>query len=452
MNLEKTFFEFIRENALFKVDEPVLLAVSGGIDSMVLCELCSRMGFRFAIAHAHFGLRAKDSDDDADFVRKAAEKYKVPFFIQHFDTLEQKQDSGKGIQQIARDLRYNWFQELMEGENELGLKMNHLLTAHHADDQVETILMQFLRGTGISGLRGILPGDAGIGGRVVRPLLFASKSDLLSFAQKENIEWREDVSNTKADYTRNALRLKIIPQLLEIFPSLRDNMQKNASRFREIELWVADIVHAWKLKNEVLDGNEIKWPVSHLMKQKGKSALMYELLAPFGFSSGQIKDALQLLNSENGKYIQSSSHRLIRNRKWMVVSPIISQEATRIPVEPDSKMAETSLGNFCFETINPDQISLNPKIAALDASLLQFPLWIRPWEQGDYFYPLGLSKKKKISRFLIDNKLSKSEKERIWVIESDKKIIWVCGLRIDHRFRVTEKTKEVLTISLVMPE
>ena len=188
------------------------------------------------------------------------------------------------------------------------------------------------------------------------------------------------------------------------------------------------------------------------MKQKGKSALMYELLAPFGFSSGQIKDAIHLLISENGKYIQSNTHRLIRNRKWMVVSPIFSQKATRIPIESDSKMAETPLGTFRFETINPDQISRNPKIAELDASHLQFPLWIRPWEQGDYFYPLGLSKKKKISRFLIDNKLSKSEKERIWVIESDKKIIWVCGLRIDHRFRVTEKTKEVLKISLVTSE
>lgn len=446
------FLEFIRVESLFRTDEPVLIAVSGGVDSMVLCELCNRSGFQFAIAHAHFGLREKDSDLDADFVKSAAEKYKVPFFIHYFNTLEQKQNSGKSIQQIARDLRYNWFQRIMEGENEQGLKMNHLLTAHHADDQVETILMQFLRGTGISGLRGMLPRQAGIGERVVRPLLFASKSDILSFAVNENLVWREDVSNTKADYTRNALRLNIIPKLLDIFPSLKENIQKNASRFREIELWVAEIVSVWKLKNEVLVGNEIKWPVYQLMKQKGKSALMYELLAPFGFSSGQIKDALQLLNSENGKYIQSTTHRLIRNRKWMIVSPIIFLKATRIPIEPDSKMAETPIGTFLFETILSNQISLDSKIAELDAFHLQFPLWIRPWEHGDYFYPLGLSKKKKVSRFLIDNKLSKSEKERIWVVESDKKIIWVCGMRIDHRFRVTEKTKEVLKISLVSAE
>ncbi|MEY4702407.1 MAG: hypothetical protein RIR96_304, partial [Bacteroidota bacterium] len=172
----------------------MLIAVSGGVDSVVLCELCHRAGFHFSIAHAHFGLRGKDSDADADFVRSLSSKYQVPFFIRHFNTLEEMKSSGNGLQQTARELRYHWFLRLLEGENEEQITMSHLLTAHHADDQAETMLMHFLKGTGLSGLRGMLPGDSGIGARVVRPLLFASKKDILAFAQQEKLEWREDVS------------------------------------------------------------------------------------------------------------------------------------------------------------------------------------------------------------------------------------------------------------------
>ena len=447
MNLLHDFVFFINQEFLFHKQDHLLIGVSGGLDSVVLCELCHQAGFSFSIAHAHFGLRGDDSDKDAEFVRELANRYQVRFYLNRFKTLELQQEKGMGIQELARDLRYQWFNQLIsEGDANVSY---HVLTAHHANDQVETVLMNFCRGTGITGLRGMLPKDAGIGEKVVRPLLFAYKQQLLDFAVSHQLTWREDVSNEKIDYTRNALRLAGIPALTDIFPAFANNVLNNSVRFKTMDVLMGDWVKKWKSKYELKVGNEIHWPVLPLQKQPGAEALLFELLHAYGFSVGQIGEAVKLLQAETGKFVANSAFRLIRNRKWLILSPIAVNVSGLIPVEDGVREVVLPFGCLQIEHLPLGEIEKDAFVAQLDKGDIEFPLWCRPWKTGDYFYPLGLNKKKKINRFLIDLKLSATEKEKVWVIESKKRILWVIGLRIDHRFSVMPSTKEVLKISLI---
>ena len=447
MNLLQEFVDFINKENLFAKKDHLLIGVSGGLDSVVLCELCHLAGFSFSIAHAHFGLRGEDSDKDAEFVRDLADRYQVRFYLNRFNTLELQQETGKGIQELARDLRYQWFNQLILEEKSNNYQ--HILTAHHANDQVETVLMNFCRGTGIRGLRGMLTKDGGIGANVVRPLLFASKQQLQDFAKLNNLSWREDVSNSKTDYTRNALRLEGIPALNDIFPSFADNVLSNSARFKSIDMLMGDWVKKWRDKYEIRVGNEIHWPVLPLQKQIGVEALLFELLHDYGFSVGQVGEAVKLLKAETGKYLSTSAFRLIRNRKGLILSPIATEISGFIPVELGVEEVVLPMGKLKIEHLPLGEIEKDAWIAQLDECDIEFPLWCRPWKTGDYFYPLGLNKKKKINRFLIDLKLSAPEKEKVWVIESKKRIIWVIGLRIDHRFSISPTTKSVLKMSLI---
>ena len=435
----------------------MILAVSGGIDSVVLCELCKQAGYDFIIAHCNFQLRGEESERDEKFVKDLAEKYKVETKVKKFDTEKFAEENKMSIQEAARVLRYEWFDELVNGELSIVNRKTepnihhspftiHLLTAHHADDNAETALMNFCRGTGLHGLTGIPLSYE----HIRRPMLSFTREEILQFAKENKLEFVEDSSNLSSKYTRNFFRNEIIPAISKVYPQVNENLADNINRFKEIERLYKFAVNDIKKKLVKEKGNEWHIPVKQLMSY-GNRALIYEVINDFGFTEKQIEEVIKLAESESGKYIDSPSlhYRIIKHRHWFIISPYNSTGSETIIIEQDNKKVSFEHGVLEFEqlqtTNHKPQTSNN--IACLDAKNICYPFILRKWKQGDYFYPLGMKKKKKLSRFFIDQKLSKTEKEKAWVIEMDKKIIWVVGKRIDERFKVTEKTKTVLKIN-----
>ena len=455
MNLLQNFKQYIQHENLFQPKDKLLLAVSGGVDSVVLCELCKQAGYDFVIAHCNFQLRGEESERDEKFVKGLGEKYGVEVLVKNFDTQQYGDENKTGIQEAARDLRYKWFYDLIDGQpsatNEQRTTANYILTAHHADDNIETLLMNFFKGTGINGLRGILPKQK----KIIRPLLFAQKELLQTFALENNLSFAEDSSNCSNKYTRNYFRNQLIPDLKKVYPQAENNLIANLHRFKEIEMLYEQSVEWHKKKLLEQKGNEIHIPVLKLLKTVPLATVLYEIIKDAGFTAHQTDEAIALLKSETGKYIKSSTHRIIKNRSWLIISPIQSTEAQNILIEEadknisfeggDLKIEKHPITNNKQQTTNNKQQTIN-NIAELDAAQIKFPLLLRKWKQGDYFYPLGMVKKKKINRFLSDQKLSLTQKENTWVIEMDKKIVWVVGMRIDDRFKIIGSTKNIYSI------
>ena len=457
MNLLQRYQQFIKEQNLFSPKDKLILPVIGGIDCVLLCELCKEAGYDFIIAHCNFQLRGEESERDEKFVKDLAEKYKVETKVKKFDTEKFAEENKMSIQEAARVLRYEWFDELVNGELSIVNRKTepnihhspftiHLLTAHHADDNAETALMNFCRGTGLHGLTGIPLSYE----HIRRPMLSFTREEILQFAKENKLEFVEDSSNLSSKYTRNFFRNEIIPAISKVYPQVNENLADNINRFKEIERLYKFAVNDIKKKLVKEKGNEWHIPVKQLMSY-GNRALIYEVINDFGFTEKQIEEVIKLAESESGKYIDSPSlhYRIIKHRHWFIISPYNSTGSETIIIEQDNKKVSFEHGVLEFEqlqtTNHKPQTSNN--IACLDAKNICYPFILRKWKQGDYFYPLGMKKKKKLSRFFIDQKLSKTEKEKAWVIEMDKKIIWVVGKRIDERFKVTEKTKTVLKIN-----
>ena len=456
LNLIQRYQQFIKDNHLFSPNDKLLLAVSGGVDSVVLCELCQQSGYDFIIAHCNFQLRGEESERDEKFVRQLGEEYKVEVKVKRFQTEKYAEENKLSIQEAARVLRYEWFEELVYGEwsmvnKEAQSSFQHslftilLLTAHHADDNAETVLMNFCRGTGLHGLTGIPVSY----GHIRRPLLCFTKDELLQFAKDNKLDFAEDTSNLSSKYTRNLFRNEIIPAISKVYPQVKENLVDNIERFKEIEKLYKLSVAEIKKKLVKQKGSEWHIPVKQLMGYQNQ-ALIYEIIADYGFLEKQIDEVIKLSGSESGKYIDSPAlqYRIIKHRHWFIISPVNSAESGMIIIEENDKTVIFENGMLQFEVTSNQQPVTSTQIACLDSKDITFPLILRKWKTGDYFYPLGMKKKKKLSRFFIDNKLSKADKEKVWVIEMDKKIIWVAGMRIDERFKMTEKTKEVLKIEL----
>jgi tRNA(Ile)-lysidine synthase len=459
MNLLKEFQQNIKQQNLFQPKDKLLLAVSGGVDSVVLCELCKQAGYNFTIAHCNFQLRGNESERDESFVRELAKKYEVEVMVKKFDTQKYATENKLSIQVAARELRYNWFTELLtKMKSDFNLEVQNspfrglggvLLTAHHASDNIETLLMNFFKGTGVNGLHGILPKQ----GNIIRPLLFAKKEDISGFAKANNLNFVEDSSNASDKYTRNYFRNQLIPDLQKVFPQVEDNLLHNIERFKEIELLYQQSVHLTKKKLLEQKGNEIHIPVLKLQKTEALPTILYEIIKDYGFTSHQTGEVVALLKSETGKYIASPTHRIIKNRNWLIIAPNKTTEAETIFIENEGSLQFADGKLELKKILNIQSSILNtPSIAQLNASEIKFPLLLRKCKPGDYFYPLGMQKKKKLSRFFIDQKLSLTQKEKLWVIEMDKKIIWVVGLRIDDRFKITGSTKNILQITLTVAE
>lgn len=444
MNLLEKFKEYIKKENLFQPKDKLLLAVSGGVDSVVLCELCKQAGYDFIIAHCNFQLRGAESERDEAFVRSLSEKYSVEVLVKEFDTEKYATEHKLSIQVAARDLRYNWFNEIITAQS-----VEFIVTAHHAGDNVETLLMNFFKGTGINGLHGILPKQ----NKIIRPLLFVKKKELIAFAAQYKLDFVEDSSNASDKYTRNYFRNELIPRLQKVFPQVEENLQHNIERFREIEMLYQQSIGLHKKKLMEQKVNEIHIPVLKLLKAQPLHTVIYEIIKDFGFTAHQTDEVAALLKSESGKYVQSSSHRVIKNRNWLIISPNESTEAEHILIEHEGSF-EFAAGCLQLKKVSSALSSIvnDKNTAQLNAAEIIFPLLLRRWKKGDYFYPLGMEKKKKLSRFFGDLKLSLTQKEKAWVIEMDKKIIWVVGQRIDDRFKVTNSTKNILQISLTGSE
>ena len=454
MDLFSAFQEYILKEKLFSAKDRLVLAVSGGLDSVVLLDLCSRAGYDLVVAHANFGLRGAESRRDEEFVRRLAAGYGREVLVGHFDTAGVVEDRRISVQVAARELRYNWFRELVEASRAGGTgagpaggggSLRYIVTAHHRDDNIETLLMNFFKGTGIAGLRGILPGN----GEVVRPLLFASREAIGAYASERGLSWVEDSSNASDKYTRNYFRHQIIPLIAQAYPGVLDNLADNLDRFREIEAIYRQAVEGKKKKLLEFRGNEVHIPVLKLLESEAVGTLLYEILLPYGFSPQQAEACRELLYSASGRYVASSSHRMLRNRNWLIISPLETRAATNVLVEEGDTKVAFAGGVLLWQRVAVEKLGgldQGPRVALLDASAVRFPLLLRPWKPGDYFYPLGMRKKKKLARFFIDNKLSVAQKEKVWVVEMDKKIVWVVGMRIDDRCRLGAGTKEVLRI------
>lgn len=435
----------------------LLLGVSGGVDSVVLADLLHRMGVAFTMAHANFQLRGEESERDEAFVRSLAVKYGKELLVKYFDTKQYAADHKYAIQEAARELRYNWFSDVIHGwqgaeetsPKKTGAASFYMVTAHHADDNIKTVLMHFFRGTGIQGLAGIQPELRSRS--LIRPLLPFRKHDLLAYAVEQGLDFVEDSSNASDKYTRNYFRNRLLPQIREVYPQADENLLHNIERFREVEMIYQGSVD--RTVNDLLEPKGTEWqvPVLKWKKVRPLHTITWELIRNFGFHAGQTAEVIRLLDGENGGFQASATHRIIRNRNWMIIAPNTPQTAQHIQVEAGQEQISfgptATLFLKTFTHSRTHSFTHSPHEASLDLANIRFPLLLRKWKTGDYFYPLGMQKKKKLSKFLIDLKLSRTEKEQVWVLESDQRILWVVGYRIDNRFRVTDKTREVLQLS-----
>lgn len=436
--IEKAFIDNWQKK-FAKVSQPVLLAVSGGVDSMVLAHLMHRSGISFAIGHCNFQLRGADADGDQQFVKAWAEKQGVPFHTVSFDTHAAMDAFGTGIQETARKLRYDWLLELCSASG-----YGALLTAHHANDNAETLLINLFKGTGISGLHGI-PERNGI---VIRPLLFASRSEIVAYASEYAVAYRDDASNASDKYLRNAVRHHVIPAIETVFPDAVEQLNQSIRRFSQAELLYDKAIAAERKKLLEQRGRDFYVPVLRLKHRQPLETICYELFRPFGFTSLQAGQIVRLIDSESGHYLQSGSHRIIKDRNFLIVTALRATDADLLLVEQFPATVDVADGRFSFRMVDaPASLAADETVAYVDADVLDMPLKIRRWKTGDYFYPFGMGmKKKKISRFLIDKKVPLHEKEQLWVLESNRRIVWLAGMRADERFKVKAGKRQVLKI------
>jgi tRNA(Ile)-lysidine synthase len=456
MLLEK-FQQYTREQFhLHPNNSKLILAVSGGVDSIVLTDLVARSGFDFIIAHCNFQLRGEESERDEKFVRSLEHKYEKKVLVKRFGTEKYALQRRISIQEAARELRYEWFNDLVDAERSKTNKDTHhlishtqypayLATAHHANDNIETLLINFFRGTGINGLHGI----PAIQGTTIRPLLFAKKEEIIGYAKENNLQWVDDSSNALDKYTRNFFRLDIIPALKEAYPNVEDNLLRNIERLKEAGALYQQAIHHHIKRLCEQRGNEIHIAIQKLRKSVPLNSIVWEMIKSYNFHAAQVEEVKKLFDAENGAYVASASHRIIKNRNWVIIATLQIETVQNILIEENDKRVKFENGAIETSKLQGEnyQLQTDNDIAALDARQIKFPLLLRRWKRGDYFYPLGMQKKKKLGKFFIDQKLSKTEKERVWVVEMNKKILWVIGYRIDDRFKIIPSTKEVLQIT-----
>ncbi len=420
----------------------VLVAVSGGIDSVVLCHLFSRTHVHFALAHCNFNLRGAESDGDELFVKDLAQKLGVPFFVKKFDTLEMVEREGISVQMAARDLRYEWFRQVAKEEG-----YDKIAIAHNLNDQMETFFINLFRGTGISGLRAMRPEVD----EIIRPLLPFSREEIEKYANEKGLSHREDSSNASDKYLRNRIRHHLIPLLKELQPSFNPIFLENLGRLTDVEaIYNKQIERQRELLVKHDDDCDLI-RIDELMELEAYNTYLYEFLKPYGFNEPTSGQITTVLSDIPGKVFYSPTHRLIKDRDVLIIEPL-SKAPSTIPDEIfiDSDVINlTTPISLTFTNISRKNLPLidpSSHIAWLDTKLLKFPLCLRKYKVGDRFRPLGMTGTRKLSDFLTNLKLSIPEKEKVWVLTSNDEIVWVVGYRIDDRFKVTPESQEILKI------
>ncbi len=414
---------------------PVLVAVSGGVDSVVLSHLCQMSQLEFGLVHCNFHLRDQESDRDEDFVRNLAESYKVQLFTRDFDTTGYAAQKQISIQMAARDLRYAWFDQLLKEEDFAGV-----LTAHHADDNLETFLINFIRGTGLQGLCGIPPAN----GPILRPLLPFSRSQIETYARDNGLSWCEDSTNASDKYLRNRLRMDVIPVLKELNPQMLQGFQQTLKYLQQSNSLVEDYTGAVFSRVATPHSYGYSFDVSQLKSLPNTRGILYELFKTFGFT--QWEDIFDLLDAQPGKVVNSSTHRLIKDRHELLLTQLQQPRELHVEIPRQEDVVEVPNGRLRFEKVEQMHTPSSNEIF-VDASKLAFPLVLRGWKEGDSFQPFGMKGTKKLSKYFKDIKLSLVQKENAMVLESAGKIVWIVGRRADSRFQVTNETSSILKIS-----
>lgn len=434
------FINYIEENRLCGRNERVLLGVSGGIDSMVMARLFVSAGFDTAIAHCNFCLRGRESDEDEKLVERTASGYNVPFFIRRFETASHARENGISVQMAARNLRYEWFERIRSDNN-----FDLIAIAHNLNDNVETFLINLIRGTGLKGLSGMKP----LSNRIIRPLLFATRQRIEEYCKQENIPFREDRSNAEVKYTRNKIRHILIPMLKEINPSIETTLNETAKRLAETGEIAARYLAQVKKEIFTADGETIIFKIYPLMPVAGNSTLIYELMKPYGVTGPLVNDLINVMSGASGGKIITGTHSIIRDREELIISPL-GKFLHDINCEINNTDELSVAKGIEFAEVIPVTSGLrihdNRKTAFLDFEKIRFPLLIRRWKKGDSFVPLGMSHTKKLSDYFIDRKFSLIKKEETLILESDGKIVWIIGERIDERFKITSSTAKILKI------
>ena len=429
------FKKHITHNFANLVEDRFLLACSGGLDSIVLAHLCTRLNLDFHLAHCNFRLRGEASDGDEQFVEKTASYLHKYFHVTHFDTVGYMNKNSVNVQVAARELRYAWFAELM-----LDNQIPTLVTAHHADDNLETFLINLSRGTGIDGLTGIPEKTATIS----RPLLPFSRKQILEFATSENLKWREDSSNSDLKYLRNKIRHELVPVMKELHPTFLDNFKNTLSNLSDTALIFDNHVKelATKIFEPTTEGFRIL--ISELEVLNPQKSYVRALFKAYGFTA--YNDIIQLLHGLSGKEVHSKTHRLIRDRDYLLLTDLKPKLNDEFLILDDDQQITVPVGM----QINAVKTIKNTGVHVwyCDKDALKYPLVVRKWEKGDYFYPFGMNGKKKISKFFKDEKMDVLSKEKQWLLCSGNEIIWVIGKRGDRRFAVTDQTKEIIKFEI----
>ena len=442
MFLLDAFEKHIEENKLFTHDDKVLLTVSGGVDSMVMMSLTAAAGYRFGVAHCNFQLRGKESDEDEMLVEHEAKRYGAEFFNKRFDTTGEMERTGESMEMAARRLRYAWFRELCD---EHGYTV--IAIAHHSNDSIETFFINMLRGTGLRGLTGITTQV----GRVVRPMMFATRKDIHDYAVAHRIPFREDSSNRSTKYLRNKVRIGLVPMLKEINPQFTTIMRRNISRLSQAQDFITSAINIVKGESLEQQGDIYRLKVANIRPTLPRNYVIYEILnSEFGFK-GDVVDALcHALDSDaTGRRFYAREWVAVVDRGDVVIAAVTEDDSCETIVEKSTMRSYAGGSVLYYEYCNIDFIdNLNQgdNVALLDADKLKFPLKVRRWQEGDWFVPFGMSGRKKLSDYLIDKKVSMAEKSRQFVLMSGDDIVWVIGRRLDDRFSITRKTENVLKV------
>lgn len=437
MNVIEQFEQFVSVNLSVNQSDRLLLAVSGGRDSMLMLWLFVQGGYSVEIAHCNFNLRGLESDGDEELVRKFAAEHNIPFHVKHFDTEHYANEQGMSIQLAARELRYTWFENLRVKAN-----CDYIAVAHHKNDHVETVLFNLSRGTGIRGLAGIQK----IREKIIRPLLFLNANEIAELVTVLGIPYRDDSSNFSNKYARNKIRLDIIPEFEKLNPEFVTVMDDNIARFQEsiavLDTFVGD------LRNRLFQNKGVEsWEIDKQEIYNRDIGVLYLLFEPFGFNKAVLKDLISCLQKESGRLFASEEYIILLDRTKLVLKKKL-EEKPMLQLENLSSSSYTWLGRDIDVIVSDDcTIETNLNIAKVDLEKIQLPLYIRSWEEGDYFYPLGMKGKKKLSDLFIQRKINLLDKSSIpLLVNGNGEIIWVIGLQMDDRYKITQKTKKVLKL------
>lgn len=443
MPLLESFQRYIAENDLATHDDRILLTVSGGVDSMVMLSLFTRSGYRVGVAHCNFQLRGAESDEDEELVAREAARCGVPCYNRRFDTAGEMERTGESMEMAARRLRYAWFDALSREEG-----YTVIAIAHHIDDSIETFFINLLRGTGLRGLTGISTQV----GKVIRPLMFASRKEILEYAVQNRIPFREDSSNRSTKYLRNKIRLGLIPRIREINPKFTELMRKNIGRLTDAQLFIDHGIERIRREAVTSQGDTDTIRVDRIDPAFPREFVIYELLnSAYGFK-GDVIDALchALNHDATGRHFYARDRMATIDRGAIIVTPIAPDDECRTTVERGAVRSYCGNAVLYYEYCDIDDIQTfgtPEQVAQIDADKLRFPLTLRRWREGDWFIPFGMTGRKKVSDFLIDAKVPLPEKQRQFVLLSGDDIVWLVGRRIDDRFRLTAETENVLRIT-----